>query len=83
MQRALIAFMILAVLTVVFSIQNSVDVQIKFLFWESNLPLALIIVISLALGTILGVLFSIPKKKKKEINDISLIENKNDSPLSD
>jgi putative membrane protein len=66
MRKRLIFSLILLILSVIFAIQNSVDVTMKFFFWEAALPVALIIVISLAIGVIIGLLYSIPGKKSEE-----------------
>lgn len=65
MRTKLIFTLILLILVVIFALQNSNSVTVHFLFWESTLPVALIIVISLAAGGIIGLLYSIPGKKEK------------------
>jgi uncharacterized integral membrane protein len=66
MQRtSLIVALFLILLTVVFAIQNSAPVQIKFFFWEMNYSPAILVPIALLLGAVLGMLFSIPLLRKK------------------
>ena len=53
----------LLILAVVFAIQNSSALTVKFLIWQTTLPVALIIIISLTVGAIIGLIYSIPGKK--------------------
>ena len=70
---------IFAVLAVIFAIQNAEVVEVKFIAWEFATSLALIIMVSMALGGLLGLLSSIPGRwksmskvssLKKEIADL-------------
>ncbi len=74
MQRSLIFALVGAILVVVFAIQNATTVDtLKLWFWEiQNSPLALIILITLALGALLGILVSIPgyRKRSKTIEQL-------------
>ena len=56
---------IIAVIAVIFAIQNSVDVQIKFLKWNWNCSLALLIIILLAAGIATGMLILAPTIYRK------------------
>ena len=57
-------FLIIAVL--IFSIQNIAAVEIQFLLWNFTLPRALLIVILLGIGFIIGMLFySIAFRRKR------------------
>jgi uncharacterized integral membrane protein len=72
MQRTLIFALITAIILVIFTIQNADPVDLKLWFWEVKSSQALIILITLALGSVIGVLVSIPSrsKKKKEIEQL-------------
>ena len=72
MQRTLIFALIAAIILVIFTVQNAAIVDLKLWFWEVKSSQALIILITLALGSIIGVLVSIPSrtKKKKEIEQL-------------
>lgn len=83
MQRTLIFALIAALILVVFTIQNADTVDIRLLLWDVNSSKALIILITLALGSLIGILVSIPSwsKKKKEVEQLkkeikALKENK-------
>lgn len=67
MQRSLIIALIGAILIVIFALQNAAKVEVlKLWFWEiNNSPLALIILITLAIGALLGIIVSIPTYRKK------------------
>lgn len=63
MKIKLIFSLLLLILAVIFAIQNSTALTVRFLLWETTLPVALIIIISLTVGAILGLIYSIPGKK--------------------
>jgi uncharacterized integral membrane protein len=67
MQRSLILALVGAILIVIFAIQNATNVEVlKLWFWEiQDSPLALIILITLAIGALLGIAVSIPNYRKK------------------
>lgn len=69
MQAALILFLILAILLVIFTLQNSVEITINVFFWEiSHAPLVLVILICIAIGYLLASVFFFPRiwKLRKE-----------------
>ena len=65
MQKKLIFGILLLILVVIFTLQNADSVPLKFISWQTEMPVALIIIITLSIGIILGIIFSIPTKKKK------------------
>ena len=67
MRRSLIFALIGAILIVIFAVQNAATVDVvKLWFWEiKNSPLALIILITLAIGALLGLAVSIPAYRNK------------------
>ena len=67
MRKVFLIILLLIILAAVFTLQNSANVEIFFFFWNLELPLALVIVFSITTGAILGILFSIPKKRKNKI----------------
>lgn len=64
MQLSLIFALIIALLAVIFSVQNTEPVTINFLFWTFQGSLALILMITLATGVIVGFLTSSPSMLK-------------------
>ncbi len=66
MKTKLIFALFLLILVVVFTLQNAGTVPLKFITWEIEMPLALIIIITITIGIILGILFSIPGKKRED-----------------
>lgn len=58
---------LLAILLVIFTIQNSEIVIIKLFFWIFEIPRALLIVICIFIGVLIGIL--IPKKRAKSIKN--------------
>jgi uncharacterized integral membrane protein len=59
--RALIALaLILALLVTIFAVQNNADTSIKFLVWSVRGSAALVLMITLTVGIVVGVLLMIP-----------------------
>jgi uncharacterized integral membrane protein len=69
MQRTLLIILVFAVLVAIFALQNSAEVVIKFWFWSIETSVALIVVLTFATGALMGILFSIPRRKKKKLRD--------------
>ena len=62
MHAVIIIVLILAVLLVIFTLQNSFEVTINVFFWEiSNAPLVLVLIICLVLGYILAFAYLYPQ----------------------
>ncbi len=58
-QRLYILLLLLGIILVVFSIGNADPVTVKFLSLEYEISLSLLIILSVALGAILSIVFSI------------------------
>lgn len=78
MKQTIIGVLI-AVIAVIFAVQNSIQVTIKFFVWELNCSLALLLIILLAAGIGTGMLLLTPviyrknvaiKSGKKKIADL-------------
>lgn len=52
--------LILAILVTVFAVQNNQPITISFLFWSIEGSLALVLMITLVLGIVIGVLLMVP-----------------------
>jgi len=52
--------LILALLVTVFAVQNNQDITIRFLLWSIEGSLALVLMITLSLGIVIGVLLMMP-----------------------
>jgi uncharacterized integral membrane protein len=59
-QFSLIGFLILAVIIATFSVQNSGEAIVKFIWWQFQSSLVVVILISTALGAIMAFLLSLP-----------------------
>lgn len=64
MKPGTIITIILAVLIIIFTIQNTGPVTVRLYFWQLEIPGALLILICICIGIIIGVL--IPGKKKNK-----------------
>jgi uncharacterized integral membrane protein len=78
MQLAFIASLVIAIISVLFALQNNVPVTIMFLFWRFDSSLALVLLGALALGAIAIALLTTPatvrrqwliSRQKKHIDD--------------
>jgi len=76
MQRGLLTGIILGVAMTIFALQNAVRVQIKFLWMKfEDVPLALILVISILIGVSITAVFSFIDKQRLR-NKIHRLLNK-------
>ena len=66
MQLQLIVAIIVAILAVVFALQNAVPITVSFLTWRFESSLALVLLITLALGIIMSLLVSVPSMIKRK-----------------
>jgi len=64
MQLQLIVAIIVAILAVVFALQNAVPITVSFLTWRFESSLALVLLIALALGILMSLLVSVPSMVK-------------------
>ena len=71
MRRNLILTLVLILVVILFATQNNEPTSIKLFFWPVNVSPALLVVIVLLIGVLLGIFVSSAeasrKKKKKEI----------------
>ena len=73
MQLVIILILILAILLVIFTLQNSMEITLNVFFWEiANAPLVLVLICCVLLGYIISVIYFYPKlwKTKKEYNQL-------------
>jgi len=65
MQLFLIVALGLAILTVIFALQNPIPVSVAFFGWEFEGSLALVLLLTFALGVLVSFLISIPAILKR------------------
>lgn len=65
MQSFLIVALGIAILTVIFALQNTIPVGVTFLFWNFEGSLALVLMLTFALGVLVSLLVSIPAIVKR------------------
>ncbi|MEW6214023.1 MAG: LapA family protein [Nitrospirota bacterium] len=61
----LIVALVMAVLVVIFALQNAIPITVTLFVWKFEGSLALVLLLSLALGVIMGLLVSMPAIIKK------------------
>ena len=60
MQAILIIALLIAILAVIFALQNAVPVSVTFLAWKTEGSLVLVLLVALAVGAVVGLLVSLP-----------------------
>jgi len=73
MQAVIILLLFLAILLVVFTLQNQIDITIHLFFWDiKEAPLVLVLLACILLGYILSSIYFYPRlwKLKKEYNKL-------------
>jgi uncharacterized integral membrane protein len=65
MQLLLIVGIIIAILAVVFALQNAIPITVSFLVWKFESSLALVLLIAIALGILMSLLVSVPSMIKR------------------
>jgi len=61
---ALWTFVLLALVLVIFSVQNAQEVRFKFFVWETHLSLSILLIVAFLLGLIAGAFFSFRQSQK-------------------
>ena len=59
-QLSLIGFLIFAMIVAIFSIQNAGEAVVKFIWWQFQSSVVVVILISTALGAIMAIFLSLP-----------------------
>ena len=76
MQRGLLTGIILGVAMAIFALQNTITVPVKFLWFKfTDVPLALILVISIVIGVLVTTFFALIDKQRLR-NKIQRLLNK-------
>ncbi len=73
MSFAIVILLVLAILLVVFTLQNSVEVSINFFIWTlDNVPLVLLLIASVVIGYIIASIYFYPRlwQRKKEFKKL-------------
>jgi uncharacterized integral membrane protein len=71
--RALMALaLILALLVTIFAVQNNADTSVKFLAWSVQGSAALVLMITLTVGIVVGVLLMIPGSVRNRLKVVEL-----------
>ena len=64
-----IVFICLISLVIIFVLQNTQVVEVRFLFWTISMSRALILFATLAIGLIAGWLLALPKRRKAHLSE--------------
>jgi uncharacterized integral membrane protein len=73
MQKALIVSLVTIILVLVFALQNPGEQTVTFLFWRFTGSMALMALIAIFVGVVLGIALTFPtiQKKNKKINNLT------------
>jgi uncharacterized integral membrane protein len=75
MRIYLILALILAIIVTIFAVQNNAPVEVSFLTFELDGSLALVLMITLTLGIIIGILVSAPSSLRRRMEIGGLKKN--------
>jgi uncharacterized integral membrane protein len=64
MNAKIITAIVAAILIIVFALQNTVEVNLRFIAWEFNGSLSLFLLVSIIFGIVIGSLFTISLRKR-------------------
>lgn len=70
MKVRIVILVLVALILVIFALQNTEIVLVKLLFWQASIPRALLILICIAVGVIIGLIVPSSSKKKSENPEI-------------
>ena len=73
MHLVIVIILILAILLVIFTLQNSIEIPISFFFWEiPNAPLVLVLISCVVIGYLVAAIYFYPRlwKLKRENNKL-------------
>ena len=82
MQSFLIAALAIAILTVIFALQNTIPVLVTFMFWKFEGSMALVLMLTFALGVLVSLMVSTPAMLKRRSAN-STQKNKIQEPESE
>lgn len=85
MSFKVIVFFVFSVLLVIFTIQNQLEINIRFLEWELNeVPLVMVLIAGLIFGFLLAMMLQLPTilRLKKELKKV-ITELENDNVVAD
>ncbi len=63
MNAKIVTAIVAAILIIIFALQNTVEVSLRFFGWEFNGSLSLFLLVSIILGVVIGSLFTISLRK--------------------
>ena len=67
MRANIVIILILALLLIVFALQNTQVVDVRLWFWVASIPRALLIFVCFALGVITGLIIPVAGRKNRKV----------------
>ena len=71
MQIFIIIALVIAIIAVIFALQNMTVVTVSFFFWKAHSSLALVLLITLAVGVAISLIASLPGMIRSKLNESS------------
>jgi uncharacterized integral membrane protein len=73
MPRNIILVLIIAVISIIFALQNTAKIHINLLYWTVKCPISLLFISIFFVGGLVGIIFSFPtiKRKNERIMDLN------------
>lgn len=69
MKTKVVVIILLAILLIVFVLQNTEIVNVNFFFWDLSIPRALLVFVCFAVGLVFGLLIPSSRSKKEADTD--------------
>ncbi|WP_102400814.1 LapA family protein [Haloimpatiens massiliensis] len=82
MRNTFIVWLVFALLITIFTIQNAAVITVKLFMWQFNISLAVIILLCIIIGAVVGTLLglkkemNLKKENKKLVNEITNLKGK-------
>jgi putative membrane protein len=67
MKTKIVIIIVLAVLLIIFVLQNTEMVIVKFWFWDASIPRALLLFVTFSVGLIIGLMVPTSQKRREQI----------------
>ena len=67
MKSKIVVIILLTILLIIFVLQNTEIVLVKFWFWDLSLPRALLLFVTFAVGLIIGLMVPTTRKEKEAV----------------
>jgi len=78
MPRNIILVLIIAIISIIFALQNTAKIHINLFYWTVKCPISLLFISIFFIGGLVGIIFSFPMIRKKNATISELNNNLKD-----